>query len=197
MCCVSRLGTPSLTTTHASPSGQIGRVERIRRVARPKVDCFYVYPTVSDNEGANADRSNSIYNGPVPEDSRFGRTTEANREVLCTNPASLRGGAGTIDPIQPTAPFAPGTTIAAGIGLLGNPVPDVSTAWYQANDAYRARCVSEDGANVLQVASRGGAPVLRPVPDTTWGLHLTDANLPLGDLASLAKRQTGEYGRRR
>src|SRR5215204_5576074 len=170
MCCVSRLGTPSLTTTHLSPSGQIGRVERIRRVARPKVDCFYVYPTVSDNEGANADRSNSIYNGPVPEDSRFGRTTEA---------------------------FAPGTTIAAGIGLLGNPVPDVSTAWYQANDAYRARCVSEDGANVLQVASRGGAPVLRPVPDTTWGLHLTDANLPLGNLASLAKRQTGEYGRRR
>jgi len=39
---------PSLTTTLFSPSGQRIGVERIRRPARPKADCFYVYPTVSD-----------------------------------------------------------------------------------------------------------------------------------------------------
>jgi len=43
------------------------------------------------------------------------------------------------------------------------------------------------------VTSRGGAPVLRPLPDPTWGLHLTDANLPLGELAELVRAQAKQY----
>jgi hypothetical protein len=45
---------PSLTTTVFSPAGAKLRVERIRRARSPKVDCFYVYPTVSDEPGFQA-----------------------------------------------------------------------------------------------------------------------------------------------
>lgn len=37
-----------LDTTRFSPSGRPLGVDRVRPVRRPKVDCFYVYPTVSD-----------------------------------------------------------------------------------------------------------------------------------------------------
>jgi hypothetical protein len=45
---------PSLTTTLFSPSGKRLRVERTRRPARPEADCFYVYPTVSDQKRPQA-----------------------------------------------------------------------------------------------------------------------------------------------
>jgi len=324
--------TPSLTTTHITPTGEVLRTERVKRVARPKVDCFYVYPTVSDDRKPQADRSidpemrsialyqaarysrdcrvfapayrqitlqgllnpetitpkmqetayadvraawreymakynkgrgvlllshsqgtfvarqlipdeidrkpavrrrliaayllggnvlvkkdsdrggdfrnvracksasqlgcvvaYSIYGGPVPEDTRFGKTTEAGREVLCTNPAALRGGSANIDSIQPSEPFAPNTTIGGLTAGLGYVTPDVPGAWIEVDNAYRARCVSENGANVLQTTPLNGAPTLRPLPAENWGLHLTDANLPLGNLAELAKRQIAVY----
>src|SRR5215213_3306900 len=48
---------PSLSTTKLSPAGKKLGVERVKRVARPKADCFYVYPTVSDDQAPAADRS--------------------------------------------------------------------------------------------------------------------------------------------
>jgi hypothetical protein len=149
----------------------------------------------------------SVFNAPVPPDSRFGRVAAASRpggvptragtEVLCTNPASLGGGSGTVDPIYPKEPFAPGTTIGILTTQIDFPVPDVPTPWIAAPGAYRARCSSEDGANVLQVTSRGGAPVLRTLPDPTWGLHLADVNIALGDLAELARAQAEAWLERR
>jgi hypothetical protein len=47
---------PSLNTTIFSPTGAKLRVERIRRPRSPGVDCFYVYPTVSDERGLQAPR---------------------------------------------------------------------------------------------------------------------------------------------
>src|SRR5215216_6969913 len=40
----------SLDTTRFSPSGKRLGVDRVKRVRRPKFDCFYVYPTVSDQK---------------------------------------------------------------------------------------------------------------------------------------------------
>src|SRR3954468_6399107 len=48
---------PSLSTTKVSPTGKKLKVERVKRDAHPKVDCFYVYPTVSDDKAPQADRS--------------------------------------------------------------------------------------------------------------------------------------------
>ena len=46
--------TPSLKTTVFSPAGKKLRVVTPARPKAPKIDCFYVYPTVSDQPGPNA-----------------------------------------------------------------------------------------------------------------------------------------------
>jgi Protein of unknown function (DUF3089) len=148
----------------------------------------------------------STFNAPVPAESRFGRSNPGatrpgglpvgeGTQVLCTNPASLGGGAGNIDPISPTEPFAPGTVIGALTTEIGFALPKVSTPWVVAPDSHRARCSSEGGANVLQISSLSGAPVLHALPDPTWGLHLADANIALGNLLDVVHRQIDRYTR--
>jgi hypothetical protein len=139
----------------------------------------------------------SIYNAPAPQNSIFGRTSVKGMEVLCTNPAALGGGSGKLDTIFPTAPFAPGSTIAAGISLLNNRIPAASTTWISVPGAYSAHCSSAGGADVLQVKALDGAPELSASPDATWGLHLTDENLGLGNLLDLVRSQTAAYLKQR
>jgi Protein of unknown function (DUF3089) len=45
---------PSLSTTVFSSWNAKGKVTHPKRVKKPKIDCFYVYPTVSDQKGPNA-----------------------------------------------------------------------------------------------------------------------------------------------
>ena len=100
---------------------------------------------------------------PRPTRSSAARAIPA-RAVLCTNPAALGGGAGPIDPIVPSRPFAPGTAIAAALAGVGFPFPRSSADWIRFPGAYEARCSDADGANVLQVTPRRGAPALNAVP---------------------------------
>jgi hypothetical protein len=139
----------------------------------------------------------STFNAPVPAEARFGRSEEPGLEVLCTNPAALGGGAAAVDAILPSEPFAPGTTFAGVTAAVGFPQPPATTTWLSVPDAYSARCSSEGGANVLQITPLGGAPVLRPIPDATWGIHVTDANIALGNLVRLVRRQAARYARTR
>ena len=46
---------------------------------------------------------------------------------------------------------------------------------------------------MLQLTSLGGAPTLNPVPDATWGLHLVDANIALGNTVGVLKHQIKAY----
>ncbi|MGZ8667640.1 MAG: DUF3089 domain-containing protein, partial [Solirubrobacterales bacterium] len=48
---------PSLKTTLISPTGEIEGVRKVKPAKHPKIDCFYVYPTVSDQPGPNATRT--------------------------------------------------------------------------------------------------------------------------------------------
>jgi DUF3089 family protein len=130
----------------------------------------------------------STYNAPVPPDSRFGRPSTfvpdlpATGDVLCTNPAALRGGSGQLTSVFPTQPFAPGSTIGAATLAVGVPLPTgATTPWFQVQ-GYTGACDASNNAHVLQISSVGGAPTLNPVPDATWGLHLVDANIALGNL---------------
>jgi len=131
----------------------------------------------------------STFDGPVPQDSVFGRTTNAGQHVLCRNPAAIAGGSGPLKAIMPTAPFAPGSTIGAATLAVGFPTPPASTPWVEYDQAYTAACSPANGANVLQLTDRPGAPHLNPVPNAGWGLHLTDANIALANLTALVKRQ--------
>src|SRR3954470_10399074 len=45
---------PSLTTTVFSPSGERLGVRHLQRTKRRRADCFYVYPTVSDQQRPQA-----------------------------------------------------------------------------------------------------------------------------------------------
>jgi hypothetical protein len=47
----------------------------------------------------------------------------------------------------------------------------------------------------LQISPVGGAPTLHAVPDATWGLHLVDANIALGNLTDDTVRQAKAWER--
>jgi len=137
----------------------------------------------------------STFDQTPPANSVFGRTTVAGEEVLCTNPASLRAGGGLLDPIFPSQPFARGTTIATAITLLHLIQPTPRTVWSSEPNAYRARCSNVGGASVLQVSAVRGAQVATPSPDPTWGLHLLDANIALGNLVEIVRREAAAFTR--
>jgi hypothetical protein len=139
----------------------------------------------------------STYDQVPPSNSLFGRTTVPGDQVLCTNPAALGGGPATVDPIFPSAPFAPGTLIAAGITLLSLTQPMPSTVWSTEPNSYQAQCQSVNGANVLEINSINGAQVATPSPDPTWGLHLVDANIELGNLVNVVKDEALSWAVRR
>jgi len=138
----------------------------------------------------------STFNAPVPQNALFGRAG-SGRQVLCTNPASLRGGPVKVRSILPTAPFAPGSLIGASTLAVGFTVPAVSTPWIEIDGAYEAECSSADDANVLHLSPAPGAPLLNPVPDASWGLHIVDANIALGDLTRLVRSQASAFVRKR
>jgi hypothetical protein len=145
----------------------------------------------------------STFNEPPPPDTLFGLPdsrlaaafgfpTGDEFKVLCNNPASLRGGSAPLESLVPTEPF-PGTL---GLGLLlmfGGEPPTAPTPWVEPRDHYSGECVSSGGAHVLMVSSIDGAQKLIPSPNATWGLHLADVNLALGDLVRLVDSEAKAY----
>jgi hypothetical protein len=131
----------------------------------------------------------STFDGPVQNDTKFGRPgtlaapgLPTTGDVLCTNPAALGGGSAPLTSVFPTEPFAPGTTIGAATGAVGVPMPTgATTPWFRVQ-GYTGACDASNNAHVLQISPVDGAPTLHPVPDATWGLHLVDANIALGNL---------------
>ena len=138
----------------------------------------------------------SAFTEPPPPNSLFGRTSDPNLEVLCTNPAALGGGAGRLTTIYPSAPFAESVIGAAANAALAD-FPRPRTPWARFPEAYSGRCSKAAGARVLNVRPLNGALLYTPTPDATWGIHLSDANVALGNLANLVRRQIANYERRR
>jgi hypothetical protein len=131
----------------------------------------------------------SAYGPAVPADAIFGLGDDA----ICTNPAALQGGEATVDAVYPRAPFAPGTAIGIGVAAMQLPLPDSDATWLAFPDSYTARCVDRGTTNVLQITPRPGAHPLTPWPLPSWGLHMADANIALGDLERLVRRQAAAY----
>jgi hypothetical protein len=150
----------------------------------------------------------STYNEPPPEDSRFGRPpprdasgfglpTGPAYEILCTNPASLAQNDRTPTvTLTRTEPY-PGVLGAALLQTYGGPPPTAPTPWIRPGDRYSARCETHEGANVLMVDEIGDSRRLNPSPEESWGLHLVDMNIALGDLVDVVDRQASVYAQRR
>jgi len=142
----------------------------------------------------------SSFNQPPPPDAMFGRADTGpragelagkNAEVLCVNPASLSGGTGALKPYFGTAPF-PGP-----IGALLGKLPPIPTPWVAYPGLYTAHCENSGGANWLQVDTTNIAGDQRPVVSQsigpTWGLHLYDVSIALGNLVDLVRQQAAAF----
>jgi hypothetical protein len=135
----------------------------------------------------------SMFHDPPPANALFGRTTLSGQRVVCTSPGKL-GGSSNLLPFQPTLPF-PGT-IGLGLAIFAPGQPtDVPTPWFSQPGRLTAACATTaDGASYLKV---DGSPMPTPTPDATWGLHLGDMNLAMGNLTTIAHKQIAAYLNRR
>ncbi len=137
----------------------------------------------------------STFDQTPPTNTLFGRpaSNPSKFQVLCTNPAALGGGSGILDPISPSAPFDPKSILSTGIALLGVKFPTPPTVWWSAPGAYTGQCKTLNGATVLEISSRDGAPTPHYSPTPGWGLHLLDANIALGNLLSVVKSEAAAF----
>ena len=150
-----------------------------------QVGCVFAWSTFNETPPPNA-RYGRV---PAEDTSGFGFPAGPDYEVLCTNPASL--GANDRVPLSTflrSEPF-PGVLGALLVQTYGGPQPSAPTPWLQPQDHYTGRCEQRDGANVLMLEPIGGARKLNPAPDPSWGLHLTDGNIALGDLVPAVEKQ--------
>jgi Protein of unknown function (DUF3089) len=153
--------------------------------SRTQTGCVVAYSSFGQ-----APPANSLFGRPGTGPSA-GQPTASDLQVLCVNPASPPGGTGTLTPYFTTTKF-PGL-----IGTISGPVPSAPTPWVSYPDRYTARCETANGASWLQITPLNTPGDTRPaVTQTlgpTWGLHLYDVNIALGDLVDLVKTQTQAF----
>ena len=138
----------------------------------------------------------STYNRTPPDNTRFGKYTPPagqpdDKEVLCTNPAALSGGSAPVTTELPSQRFPAGLiglSLTQFFGAEGQPT--APTPWLQPKERFTAQCVREKNTNTLRLA---GAGRLNPSPDESWGLHIGDVNLAMGNLVELARSQSRAY----
>jgi hypothetical protein len=149
----------------------------------------------------------SSFDQPPPPDSLFGRpglgvsnlsgsTSVVSSQVLCTNPANLAGNAAT-----PLSPYFPTRSQISGLGgLAGLAPPALPTPWVAEPHLYSGQCLSQGGASWLQVSAPivpGDArQIVNQTLGATWGLHLVDVNIALGDLVAVAGKEATAYTHR-
>ena len=148
----------------------------------------------------------STFDQPPPADAIFGRVdtgfnrvrgaTAAHSQILCVNPAALRGGAATAHAYFPAQ---------TDLGVLTSSLPagtftGITTPWATFPGRYRIECKRADGASWLQVDEQVAAGDARPaLVDSlgpTWGLHLADANIAVGDQVALVAAQARAWNAR-
>ena len=154
-----------------------------------EIGCVIAFSTFNETPPSNS-RYGRV---PAEDTSGFGFPAGPDYEVLCTNPASLGANARTpLSTYLRSEPF-PGVIGALLVQMYGGPQPSAPTPWIQPRDHYTGRCETRDGANVLMIEPIGGARKLNPAPDRSWGLHLADGNIALGDLVDVVERQATSY----
>jgi hypothetical protein len=115
-----------------------------------------------------------------------GQTTSSGQMVLCTDPASLAGGSGSL------LPWFPATS-----GRIG--ATRITTAWVAYPGLYDSSCRTAGGASWLQVTVAAGsadpAPRVSELLGPEWGYHQDDVSLALGNLvADVAAQETALPG---
>jgi Protein of unknown function (DUF3089) len=135
---------------------------------------------------------------PPPANSLFGRSLGPGTVAACTNPAALGGGSGVLHPYFPTngqtlpifAPRVP-NWIDPSLGVT------ITTPFVTLPGFVDAEC-RDNGFHYLAITVNADPtdPRIDNIGgDITpeWGLHLVDANVAMGDLVKIARRQARAY----
>ncbi len=111
-----------------------------------------------------------------------GQTGTGGVQVACVNPASIAGRSSLLTPYFLSATSTP-------------PPPPLTTPWVTYPGLYSASCQHAGTATWLNVgaADVAGRPLVTQALGPTWGYHLDDINLALGNLVDDVKAQESAY----
>ncbi len=144
--------------------------------------CVTAFSTYSDVPGPNAEFSRVdagywIYPEERPDPSKF--------EAMCTNPALLDGGDGTLEPLVDFD------------YLFGVPAEETAAPWVGEPDYYKVDCRRQDGAHWLNLAKVGLSGDTRPdlgaAVASGTNYHVPEVNLAEGNLLTIAQNQSDSY----
>ncbi len=132
-------------------------------------------------------------NMPPPEDSRFGRVQGEGMEAACTNPAALTGGKGQLH-----------AYLSATGREWVTPAATVNTTYVSVPRLLSAQCVTNDRGSYLEVTVNadphdprtdeiGGDVVTNGKVVPSWGLHLIDVHVAIGNLVDIVGKQSKAY----
>lgn len=136
---------------------------------------------------------------PPPEKSLFGRAS-GDSAVACNNPAALAGGAA-----QPKVWFSKraDVSVATGKGTVKWQAlsATVDTPFFVLPGLVTTQCKNDASGSYLAMTVNpdtrtddiGGDVVVGGAVVDTWGLHLIDVNLGLGDLIDVVGQQAKAY----
>jgi MFS family permease len=140
---------------------------------------------------------------PPPENSRFGRVQGENMMAACANPAALGGGSGALH-----AYLSSGGRSITGSSAeprpWTNPPKPIATPFVSVPGLLTAQCVSNEKGSYLEVTVHGnpadpraddivGDVMANGQVNASWGLHLIDVNLAMGNLLDIVKEQAKAY----
>ena len=138
---------------------------------------------------------------PPPANSRFGRVQGENMQAVCAHPAALGGGSGELHAYLS----------ARGLSIVGSSTApawtagkSIETAWVSVPGLLTSECVVNDKGSYLEVTVHGdpndprtddivGDVVTNGQVNASWGLHLIDVNLAMGNLIDVVGQQARAY----
>ncbi|WP_372783184.1 DUF3089 domain-containing protein [Phenylobacterium sp.] len=139
---------------------------------------------------------------PPPANSRFGRS-RGGLAVVCANPASLKGGTGAAQSYFMTQGYLNGSGGDAEKQWT-RPVRPIKTPFVRTPGLISTECVSQGDFTYLSVhvnpnpkghrTDELGGQILRATGiDPSWGLHILDVDLTMGDLNRIVAKQAAAY----
>ena len=136
---------------------------------------------------------------PPPANSRFGRVQDENMMSACVNPAALGGGSGELHAYLASGGRSIVGSSAEPRAWVTPPKP-IDTPFVSVPGLLTAQCVSNDTGSYLEVTVHGnpadpraddivGDVMANGQVNASWGLHLIDVNLAMGNLVDIVREQ--------
>jgi hypothetical protein len=135
-------------------------------------------------------------NVPPSDNASFG-INRGETEAVCTNPAALGGG-------KASDPKSYWTVFGRDAGRKFVDGKEVSTPFAATPGLITAECVRKNNHHYLEVHINANPTdprtddpltdvMAQGKPDPAWGLHLNDANVAMGDLVDIVRRQAAAW----